>query len=92
MLAASSVRPIDRIIFRDGREHRDCTKRAIVAFTSPGSRVVFVCSQRFARLARDRAEQVIIHELLHTLGLPEGPPTSAAIDRAVASRCSDTGR
>lgn len=92
MLAASSVRPLDRIVFRDGRSHRDCTARAVVAFTSPGSRVVFVCTQRFAKLARDRAEQVIIHELLHTLGLPERPPTSAAIDHAVARRCSSSPR
>ena len=33
------------------------------------------------------AEAMIIHELLHTLGLGENPPTSIEITRRVESRC-----
>ena len=60
------------------------------AFTTPHSRVIYMCSARFAdRFARKTAggEILIIHELLHTLGLGENPPTSAQITRAVMNRC-----
>ncbi len=56
----------------------------------PGSRVVWVCSSRLTARARENrrgVEIVLIHELLHTLGLEENPPTSAAINVAVNYRC-----
>jgi hypothetical protein len=34
------------------------------------------------------AEEVVIHEMLHTVGLGEWPPTSRQIDGTVASRCA----
>jgi hypothetical protein len=49
--------------------------------------VVFVCGNRFGELERLRAQRVVIHEMLHTLGLGERPPASGYIDRAVARRC-----
>jgi hypothetical protein len=76
-----------RMIFRDGRDHDICRTSPAVAFTGIGSRVVFVCGSRFTRLPRERAELTIIHELLHTLGLGERPPSSDEIDRIVARRC-----
>jgi hypothetical protein len=33
------------------------------------------------------AELLVIHELLHTLGLGENPPSSVDITRVVTSRC-----
>jgi hypothetical protein len=78
---------LSRIIFRDGRDSVVCRGTSVVAFTGAGSRVVFVCAARFSRLARDTSELVIIHELLHTLGLGERPPSSRQIDNAVARRC-----
>ncbi|MFN7979079.1 MAG: hypothetical protein U0P30_13150 [Vicinamibacterales bacterium] len=78
---------LSRIIFRDGSDAAACQARALAAFTGPGSRVVFVCGKRFQTFPSDVAERVVIHELLHTLGLAEGPPTPAAIDRAVERRC-----
>lgn len=63
----------------------------VAAFTQPGSRVVTVCSVAFApQFAKDRQqanEVLIIHELLHTLGLEENPPSSAEISRGVLERC-----
>jgi hypothetical protein len=34
-------------------------------------------------------EMIVIHELLHVLGLGENPPTSEAITARVVARCSD---
>jgi len=35
------------------------------------------------------AEMILIHELLHTLGLGENPPTSLEITARVTERCGD---
>jgi hypothetical protein len=78
---------LSRIIFRDGRDAATCRGTAVTAFTGPGSRVVFVCGSRFTSTDRGRAEEVVIHEMLHTLGLGERPPTSRQIDGVVASHC-----
>jgi hypothetical protein len=61
-----------------------------LAFTQPGGRVVHVCGPRFAdgfRRDRTASEIIVIHEMLHTMGLGENPPTSAAITRQVLARC-----
>jgi hypothetical protein len=76
-----------RVIFRDGRDAPACRAGA-AAFTGAGSRVVFVCGNRFARIGRTEAELILIHEMLHTIGLGERPPTSREIDRVVASHCT----
>lgn len=76
---------LSRMIFRDGRATATCARAA--AFTGPGSRVVFICPKRFTAVARADAELIVIHEMLHTLGLGELPPTPGQIDRAVARRC-----
>jgi len=86
-LAMTPTDPTARAIFRDGRENARCRTAPVAAFTGPGSRVVFVCGNRFGAIGRERAELIIIHELLHTLGLKEQPPTSGEIDRVVAERC-----
>jgi hypothetical protein len=55
-----------------------------------GSRVIRVCGRRFARAwaeSSSHAEAVIIHEMLHALGLGENPPTSAYITKRVFARC-----
>jgi hypothetical protein len=78
------------VLFRDGTKTARCRDTQIVAFTTPGSRVVFVCEETFeGHWRRDRrfAEAVLIHEALHTLGLGENPPTSREITRQVLERC-----
>ena len=91
---AAGRRPIevlDELYFADGEFSRQCRDNpSVAAFTSPQSRVIHVCGARFAdAFARDLtgAELLIIHELLHTLGLGENPPTSAEITAAVRHRC-----
>ena len=77
------------VLFYDGSDEGPCRRPRVQAFTSPGSRVVRVCASlgRLAAAAPERAEAVIIHEVLHTLGLEENPPTSDDITRAVEKRC-----
>ena len=43
-------------------------------------------AERFALKTRD-GELLILHELLHTLGLMENPPSSAAVSAVVRERC-----
>ena len=77
--------------FRDGSARRPCTTSGVAAFTTPGSRAVWVCTQRFAvahYTYPDLAEFLIIHEALHSLGLGENPPSSEQITRRVAARCA----
>ena len=79
--------------FVDGDDAPQCRlhyERA--AFTEPGSRVIHVCAWKFAKqFARRPAggEILVIHELLHSLGLGENPPTSATITERVRLRCGD---
>lgn len=87
-LALSPDEALFRVMFRDGRDSVSCRATRPAAFTGVGSRVVFVCPSTFKSLDSQSAELVIIHELLHTLGLGERPPSSGYINRAVARRCS----
>jgi hypothetical protein len=76
--------------FRDGERHRVCGPGRVLAFTARRSRVVFLCGRRFARAAaRDpqEARATVIHELLHTLGLGENPPSPRDITDRVKRRC-----
>lgn len=77
------------VLFYDGSSDAPCRRPRVYAFTSPGSRVVRACPTLGA-LAVSRpeaAEAVVIHELLHTLGLGDDRPSSASITAAVESRC-----
>jgi hypothetical protein len=67
-----------------------CTNPATIAFTAALSRVIHIYSARLTALFARRAlaEALLIHEILHTLGLGENPPTSADITKRVAARCS----
>lgn len=78
------------IYFYDGMSHRACG-RDVYAFTSPGYRMVFLCSNKFFRASLEQpvvADIMLIHELLHVLGLAENPPPSATITQRVFARCS----
>jgi|SoiMethySBSTD1v2_1073268.scaffolds.fasta_scaffold06951_1 hypothetical protein len=78
-----------RLGFVDGSRHRAC-RSGVLAFTAPGSRVVGVCVGELKRTWTENREHVIagmIHEVLHTLGLGENPPSSHEITRRVLARC-----
>jgi hypothetical protein len=76
------------IVFRDGSSYETCG--STLAYTSPGSRVVYICgraAERHWASNRDHFVVTIIHEMLHTLGLGEDPPSSAEISQRVAHGC-----
>jgi hypothetical protein len=67
-----------------------CRNQRVLAYTTPGSRVVFVCPAAFARASRDEpgfAANILIHEALHSLGLADDLPSSLEITRAVERSC-----
>ena len=63
-----------------------CASAGAAAFTADGA-AVFVCGTSFHRLSPGARANALIHEMLHTLGLRENPPSSAEISRRVAARC-----
>jgi hypothetical protein len=61
-----------------------------LAVTRPGSRAILVCGSRFVRqVGRDprHAEATLIHEVLHSLGLGEDPPSPDFITERIEARC-----
>jgi hypothetical protein len=86
---------LDSLVFKDGSGKRRCASRSILAFTHVGSDTVFVCASQFNRAAAQDpgfAEMVLIHEMLHTLGLGENPPASGEITDRVVERCTPGAR
>jgi hypothetical protein len=78
------------ILFADASARPHCKAGRSFAFTMPGSRVVFVCGPQFANAVDQnaaKAEAFVIHEMLHSLGLGENPPTSEEITARVLARC-----
>jgi hypothetical protein len=78
------------IPFLDGSRRPLCRKGNVALVTEVGVRRIFVCGKVFsAQQLREPgvAESMVIHELLHTLGLGENPPTSIEITRRVEARC-----
>ena len=74
--------------FLDGQGYPACQRRATDAFSVTGGRLVFVCPTLLKRAVGKYDEILMIHEVLHTMGLGENPPTSADITNQVAKRCS----
>ncbi len=82
---------LDTLVFQDGSRTPACLSGKVLAGTRPGARVFYVCVRQFRALVeRDtvEAQAVVIHELLHTLGLGEDPPTSQQITTRVLERCT----
>jgi len=83
------------VVFSDGRGLKACSSKASLAVTEPGSRVVFICPTPFVEAAGgnpDDVEATLIHEMLHSLGLGENPPSSRDITRRVRARCGSRAR
>lgn len=88
--ATDEVAYLATVLFRDGSRLPPCSRPATVMFTTPGSKVVFVCEKQFLTLVktdRPRLSALVIHEALHTLGLGENPPTTKQITDQVMTRC-----
>jgi hypothetical protein len=77
---------LDRLVFESGLGRHGCSRGAL-AFTQIHSSVVSICLRPFTLLPPKRQEAVLIHEMLHSLGLGENPPESVAITEQVQKRC-----
>jgi hypothetical protein len=84
------------IQFRDGSSVPQCQQRSVQLVAIPGLLPVFLC--RDPRVPRSKlaavevkspalAEFMVIHEMLHTLGLGENPPSTFEITERVRKRC-----
>jgi hypothetical protein len=82
---------VERLWFVDGSTAPQCLKADRPrAFTAPGNKVIRICAARFARHSAPGGvslDLLVIHEMLHTLGLGENPPSSVEITRQVSRRC-----
>jgi hypothetical protein len=79
-----------RLEFRNGRDESTCRKPRVEAFTNVGGSTVWICPGRslgFPGADVDTGSSALIHEMLHTLGLAENPPTSLEITERVVERC-----
>ncbi len=77
------------VVFVDGTREVACFE-GVFAFTVPGSRVVRLCVDELKRTARQSPRHTaanFIHEMLHSLGLGENPPSSTEITARVLAAC-----
>jgi hypothetical protein len=88
---------LSRLSFVDGSRLPACQVPSVTMATMAGVLQVFVCpagrgrlNSRLARVeadSRSLAEAMVIHEMLHTLGLGENPPSTFEITNRVRERC-----
>ena len=76
--------------FLDGSERPLCKDGQSQLLTAQGVARVIVCKPFLQTVDRERvmAEVYVIHEMLHTLGLGENPPSSQQITQLVKRRCA----
>ena len=76
------------IQFHDGTSSF-CADGSTLMYTVPGSRVVNVCKVAIESSgpAIDYLSASVLHEMLHTLGLGENPPSSAEITGRIKRSC-----
>jgi hypothetical protein len=77
------------IVYRDGEDLRSgrCRSSGAAAVTHPGDRVVYLCGDHFRAQGPGIRANTLIHEMLHSLGLGENPPSSDEINGQVRKRC-----
>ncbi len=83
---------LKQVFFYDAPEW--ACRGGTLAVTKPGSRAIFVCGARFEReMSKNsrNAEAIVIHEVLHSLGLGENPPSSDHITARVRAQCGQGG-
>ena len=78
---------LDLLVLASGLGRPVCNRPVSLAFTQIHSPVVSICLRPFTVLPRQEQEAVLIHEMLHSLGLGENPPESVAITERVMARC-----
>ena len=87
----SAAEYLRMIPFLDGSSQKLCRWSKVDLVTTPGTPRVLVCGQFANTQIHDPwlAETLLIHEMLHTLGLGENPPTSNEITQRVRGRCHE---
>jgi len=77
------------IAYRDGGDLRSgrCRSAGAAAVTHPRDRVVYLCGDNFRAQSPGTRANTLIHEMLHSLGLGENPPSSDEINGQVRRRC-----
>jgi hypothetical protein len=91
-LGSLSVDPqtyLTMLVFVDGSRERRCVE-GVFAFTAPGSRVVRLCVEELKRTWQQSPRHTaasFIHEMLHSLGLGENPPSPKEITQRVLAAC-----
>lgn len=96
-LGLSASRYLLDLPFVDGTPLPRCRNLAVMMAATPGVPRVFVCPDGLGRLnsrlsriefqSGSLAEAMVIHEMLHTLGLGENPPTTTEITERIRERC-----
>lgn len=86
-----------QLTFVDGSPLPACRSLAVMMTAIPGVPRIFVCpagdgriNSRLSRVefaSGSLAEAMVIHEMLHTLGLGENPPSTFEITERVRQRC-----
>ena len=96
-LGVSAAGYLLQIPFLDGSALPTCRSQTVAMAATPGVPQVFVCpagpgrlNSRLSQIEAESgllAEAMVIHEMLHTLGLGENPPTTFEITQRVRERC-----
>jgi hypothetical protein len=74
----------------NGERSSPCQSARVLATTRLNSHVIFLCGPQFLEIERRDPEfsaALVIHEMLHSLGLGENPPSSSDITAQVLARC-----
>jgi hypothetical protein len=80
---------VESLLFRSAPGPRPFGGRRVFAYTTPSSPVVLLCRDDLLRVQNQRrlVTAIVLHEVLHTLGLREDFPSSVAITERVLERC-----
>jgi hypothetical protein len=89
VLGLGPVEYLALIDYRDGDDLPSgrCRSSGAAAVTHPLDRMVYLCGDNFRAQSPGTRANTLIHEMLHSLGLGENPPSSAEINGQVRKRC-----
>jgi len=87
VIGRSAQEQLDLMVFESGFGRLECARSGVLASTRVHSSVALICLPPFVLSSPAAQEAVLIHEMLHSLGLGENPPESVAITAQVMTRC-----
>jgi hypothetical protein len=85
----SASEHVESLWFRGASRLRPFAGRRVFAFTVPASPVVYLCREDLLRIQNQPRllTAIVLHEVLHSLGLRDDHPSSVAITERVLERC-----